>query len=132
MPRVIFCGLFAMFLSACVPYNENIVGRFSLDEAGSCASCVETGPQVMTFREVQGEPPSFRYRFDFEGEEGHAGAYQFVATDSSDVSLVLYPDSAGVFHQDLIGEAMFTQYRLRSGVMRSPCGGLFKQCKWRP
>ena len=132
MPKVLFWGLLVMLMSACVSYNEDIVGRFSLDEAGSCSSCIDTGPRVMTFREVSGEPPTYRYRFDFDGGGGHAGTYQFVATDSSDVSLTLYPDSAGAFHQDLVGEAIFTQYRLRSDVVRSPCGGLFKQCKWRP
>ncbi len=119
-------------LPACTPINENVVGTFYLDEASSCSNCAERGPRAMTFRAVENEQASFRYRFDFEDGEGHAGAYQFVATDSTDVSLTLYPDSSGAFHQDLLGEVILTQYTYRASVMRESCGGLFKQCKWRP
>ena len=130
MPKPVLWGLLVLFLPACIPINENVIGRFSLDEEASCNVCVDRGPRVMTFRQVEGEG-SFRYRFDFEDGGAHAGAYQFVSTDSSEVGLTLYPDSAGPFHQDLVGSALLTQYTYRSGVMRESCGGLFKQCKWR-
>ena len=132
MPKPVLWALLAVFLPACIPINEDVMGRFSLDEEASCDVCVDRGPGVMTFRQVEGSEASFRYRFDFEDGGAHAGAYQFVATDSSDVSLTLYPDSAGPFHQDLVGSVLLTQYTYRSGVMRESCGGLFKQCKWRP
>lgn len=122
----------ATLLFACRSESERIVGTFILDEERSCNSCAETGPRVMTYRALVSSDDAPRYRFDFDGGQGHAGFYQLVSTDSSDVGLTLYPDSSGPFHQDLLGQAILTQYRVRNNAIKSPCGGLFKQCTWRP
>ncbi|HCZ08002.1 MAG TPA: hypothetical protein DHV07_02560 [Flavobacteriales bacterium] len=132
MLRVFAVALVVVFGVSCSPLSEDIVGRYSLDEGGSCNSCAEAGPRTMTFRQVEGPDGGFRYRFDFDDGGAHSGAYQFVASDSSDVRLTLYPDSSSPFHADILGEVILTQYTLRSGVIREPCGGLLKQCKWRP
>mgnify|MGYP001265964695 FL=1 len=132
MSKIVNGLLLAALLPACIPLNEDVVGRFALDEGAGCNVCAERGPRVMSFREVEAGQGAFRYRFDFEDGGSHAGAYQFVATDSSDVSLTLYPDSAGPFYQDVVGQVILTQYTYRAGVMREPCGGLFKLCKWKP
>jgi hypothetical protein len=124
--------LSTVLLFACSSESENILGTFRLDEQGSCANCIETGPRVMTYRAVAAAEEQPRYRFEFDGGQGHAGFYQLVATDTSDVGLILYPDSAGPFHQDVLGQAIVSQYRVRKNAIKAPCGGLFKQCTWRP
>ena len=73
------------------------------------------GPITMMFEGSEAAGGSPRYRFDHANGEGHAGTYVFEAVDTTRSSLVLYPDSSGPFHADLIDEAIVTDYMVKAG-----------------
>ena len=62
MLRVFAVALVVVFGVSCSPLSEDIVGRYSLDEGGSCNSCAEAGPRTMTFRQVEG-PDGYESQF---------------------------------------------------------------------
>ena len=67
---------------------------------------------------------------DAEGE-GHGGTYVFQAVDSTGNSLLLYPDSSGPFHADLIGDIIISDYNVRGNSITEACGSGIRRCIWR-
>ena len=72
-----------------------------------------------------------RYRFDHADGQGHAGTYVSEAVDTTRASLVLYPDSAGPFHADLIDEVILTDYTIKAARITESCGSGIRRCLWR-
>ena len=118
-----------LFFLACSPMDQEIVGRFDRNAEAGCQSCVTRGPLWMEFDEPSPTGSAGRYRFQFEDEQRHSGTYQFLSLDTN-VTLTLFPDSSTVLYSDLIGEAIYTEYTARSGAVREPCEGLFRNCRW--
>lgn len=121
--------LLPLVLLACTPIEQEIVGRFERNAEAGCQSCTARGPEWMEFDEAPASGGAARYRFQFDDDERHSGTYQFLSLDTN-VTLTLYPDSSTVLYADLIGDVLYTQYSVRSGAVREPCEGLFRQCRW--
>ena len=85
----------------------------------------------MTFAGSDAPDVAPRYRFDHADGQGHAGTYVFEAVDTTQASLVLYPDSAGAFHADLIGDVVFTEYNVKGDRITERCGSGVRRCLWR-
>ena len=118
-----------LVLFACTPIDQEIVGRFDRNAEAGCQSCAMRGPLWMEFDEPAPTGSAGRYRFQFEDEQRHSGTYQFLSLDTN-VTLTLFPDSSTVLYSDLIGDVLYTEYTVRSGAVREPCEGLFRQCRW--
>ena len=117
--------------TGCDPIEVRIVGKFQLDEEAGCETCPTLGPITMMFEGSEAAGGSPRYRFDHANGEGHAGTYVFEAVDTTRSSLVLYPDSSGPFHADLVDEAIVTDYMVKAGRITTSCGSGIRRCLWR-
>ena len=136
MKKAWFClagiGLMWMvLLTGCDPIDVRIVGTYALDDEVGCDECPVNGPRRMEFLESFSPDEAPRYRFDFEAGQGHGGTYRFEVIDTSQTSLVLYPDSAGTFHADLMGDVVFTEYNVKGDRITEPCGSGVRRCLWR-
>jgi len=132
LPRFVVISVAVMLLHAgCDPIEVRIVGRFQLDEEVGCETCPTLGPITMMFEGGGAAGGSPRYRFDHANGEGHAGTYVFEAVDTTRSSLVLYPDSTGSFHADLLNEAILTDYVIKAGRITTSCGSGIRRCLWR-
>jgi len=120
-----------VLLTGCDPIDVRIVGTYALDDQVGCDECPVNGPERMAFLEAFSPDEAPRYRFDFEAGQGHSGTYQFEAVDTTQASLVLYPDSAGGFHADLIGDIIFTEYNVQGDRITERCGSGVRRCLWR-
>lgn len=120
-----------VLLTGCDPIDVRIVGTYALDGDVGCDECPLNGPERMAFLEAFTPDEAPRYRFDFEAGQGHGGTYQFEAIDTTQASLVLYPDSAGAFHADLIGDVVFTEYTVKGDRIAERCGSGVRRCLWR-
>ncbi len=118
-------------MSWCEIVYFRIVGTYALDDEVGCDECPVNGPERMAFLEAFSPDEAPRYRFDFEEGQGHGGTYRFEAIDTTQASLVLYPDSAGAFHADLIGDAVFTEYNVKGDRITERCGSGVRRCLWR-
>ena len=129
MKRLCFLVLGLASLVQCKTPEESVVGTFVLDSEVGCSTCVETGPEVMSFEEDATEGMLRGYRFEFDGGAYHEGLYEFVYLESS-VVLVLYPETASVEHFGLIGSVLQSNYRVGQRAIREQCNGLL-DCVWR-
>jgi len=129
MKRLCFLVLGLASLVQCKTPEESVVGTFVLDSEVGCSTCVESGPEVMSFEEDATEGMLRGYRFEFDGGAYHAGLYEFVYLESS-VVLVLYPETASVEHFGLIGSVLQSNYRVGQRNIREQCNGLL-DCVWR-
>ena len=129
MKRLCFLVLGLASLVQCKTPEESVLGTFVLDSEVGCSTCVETGPEVMSFEEDATEGMLRGYRFEFEGGAYHEGLYEFVYLESSFV-LVLYPETASVEHFGLIGSVLQSNYRVGQRNIREQCNGLL-DCVWR-
>ncbi len=123
--------LFAVFQQGCRPIEVRIVGAFKLDGESGCGDCPQGGPLVMWFDGAESPMVQPRYRFDHAEGQGHGGTYVFQAVDSTGSSLILYPDSSGPFHADLIGDMIISDYNVRANSITEPCGSGIRRCIWR-
>jgi len=123
--------LHAALQQGCRPIEVRIVGTFEIDPEVGCDDCPGGGPLIMSFdgEESPDIPP--RYRFDHPEGEGHAGTYLFEAVDSTGTSLILYPDSSGPFHADLLGEVIISDYNVGGNRITEACGSGVRRCVWR-
>ena len=108
-----------VLLTGCEPIDVRIVGTYALDDEVGCDECPVNGPERMAFLEAFSPDEAPRYRFDFDEGQGHGGTYRFEAIDTTQASLVLYPDSAGAFHAALIGDAVFTEYNVKGDRLQN-------------
>lgn len=115
----------------CDPIDVRIVGTFELDQGTGCGECPDQGPLTMTFADSDVPDVAPRYRFDHADGQGHAGTYVFEAVDTTRASLVLYPDSSGPFHADLIDEVILTDYTIKAARITASCGSGIRRCLWR-
>ena len=129
MKRLCFLVFGLASLVQCKTPEESVVGTFVLDSEVGCSTCVEAGPEVMSFEEDANEGMLRGYRFEFDGGAYHAGLYEFVYLESS-VVLVLYPETASVEHFGLIGSVLQSNYRVGQRNIREQCNGLL-DCVWR-
>ena len=129
MKRLCFLVLGLASLVQCKTPEESVLGTFVLDSEVGCSTCVETGPEVMSFEEDATEGMLRGYRFEFDGGAYHEGLYEFVYLESS-VVLVLYPETASVEHFGLIGSVLQSNYRVGQRNIREQCNGLL-DCVWR-
>jgi hypothetical protein len=134
MKRLCLLVLGLVSLVQCKTPEESVVGTFVLDTEVGCSTCVEAGPEVMSFEEDATEEDATEgmlrdYRFEFDGGAYHAGLYEFVYLESS-VVLVLYPETASVEHFGLIGSVLQSNYRVGQRNIREQCNGLL-DCVWR-
>ena len=120
-----------VILTGCDPIDVRIVGTYELDAEVGCDECLLNGPERMAFLEAFSPSEEPRYRLDFEAGQGHSGTYRFEAIDTTQASLVLYPDSAGAFHADLIGDVVFTEYNVKGDRITERCGSGVRRCLWR-
>ena len=120
-----------VLLTGCEPIDVRIVGTYALDDEVGCDECPVNGPERMAFLEAFSPDEAPRYRFDFDEGQGHGGTYRFEAIDTTQASLVLYPDSAGAFHAALIGDAVFTEYNVKGDRVTERCGSGVRRCLWR-
>jgi len=121
----------ALVQQGCDPVEVRIVGTFKLDQETGCAECSDQGPLTMTFAGSDAPDEAPRYRFDHADGQGHAGTYVFEAVDTTRASLVLYPDSSGPFHADLIDEVILTDYTIKAARITVSCGSGIRRCLWR-
>ena len=123
--------LFAASHCGCRPIEVRIIGTFQLDEESGCGDCPQGGPLVMWFDGAEFPDVQPRYRFDHADGQGHAGTYVFQAVDSTGRSLMLYPDSSGPFHSDLLGDLIVSDYNVRGSSITEACGSGIRRCVWR-
>lgn len=121
----------AFVQQGCDPVEVRIVGTFELDQETGCDGCSDQGPLTMTFSGSDDPNVTPRYRFDHADGQGHAGTYVFEAVDTTRASLVLYPDSSGPFHADLIDEVILTDYTIKAARITASCGSGIRRCLWR-
>jgi hypothetical protein len=123
-------GIFSLvFLMACAPDQEQIVGRFERNPTAGCQSCETRGPLWMEFNAAESAGVIPRYHFRFDDGQRHGGTYQFMQVDTN-LTLSLFPDSSSVLYSDLVGQALYTEYTIRANAVRDPCEGLFRNCRW--
>lgn len=121
----------AFMQQGCDPVDVRIVGTFELDQETGCDGCSDQGPITMTFAGSDAPDVAPRYRFDHADGQGHAGTYVFEAVDTTQASLILYPDSSGPFHADLIDEVILTDYTIKAARITASCGSGIRRCLWR-
>jgi len=131
LPVAFILLLCAGMQQGCQPVDVRIVGRFELDADAGCGNCQEIGPLSMSFSGEESPGARPRYRLDYVDGQGHAGDYVFDRVDSTGLSLILYPDSAGPFFADLIGDVVISDYRVRNQCIAEPCGSGVRRCIWR-
>ena len=131
---VLFASIIALCAAlqqGCRPIEVRILGTFELDGESGCGDCPQGGPMVMWFDGAESPMVQPRYRFDHAEGEGHGGTYVFQAVDSTGNSLILYPDSSGPFHADLIGDMIISDYNVRGNSITEACGSGVRRCIWR-
>lgn len=126
---VLFAAAFLQ--QGCDPVEVRIVGTFELDQGTGCEGCTDQGPLTMTFAGSDAPDVAPRYQFDHADGQGHAGTYVFEAVDTTRASLILYPDSSGPFHADLIDEVILTDYTIKAARITASCGSGIRRCLWR-
>lgn len=117
-------------VAGCKPVQEKILGTYDLDTESGCSNCEENGPELMVFEDgdLADGIPGF-YKFEFKDGGAHSGTYDFLQVDTN-ITIMLYPDSASFQYSQVIGTNQQTDYRVVGNKIKEKCNGIFRNCSW--